>query len=323
MPSITSARPASPVLAELAKESPWVGSPLLAAIRLASYLVLTLLLIPVQSLLVRFDRRRARGFARWYHRRCLRLLGFSVRIAGAPVPGRPTLFVSNHVSYLDITVLGSVIEGSFVAKSEVSSWPLFGLLAKLQRTVFVDRQRRTTAVQRDVITERLTQGDDLILFPEGTSSDGIHVLPFKSALFSVADRQIDGVPLTVQPISLAYAQLDGVPLSRAMMPFFAWYGDMDLAGHLWRVAGFGRTVIDLTFHPPATIAELGSRKALAQHCEALVVGGLSASLAGRVPPPHIKEAAVSAPSASTAIIPKQDSSNHTVLDSAPTDARVL
>jgi 1-acyl-sn-glycerol-3-phosphate acyltransferase len=298
-----------------------MGSPLLAAIRLVSYLALTLLLIPVQVVLVRCDRSRAKRFARFYHRLCLRLLGFTVRIAGVPVPGRPTLFISNHASYLDIIVLGSVIEGSFVAKSEVSGWPLFGLLAKLQRTVFIDRQRRSTAAQRDGITGRLSQGDDLMLFPEGTSSDGIHVLPFKSALFSVADREVGGVPLTVQPISLAYVQLDGAPLGRALMPFFAWYGDMSLAAHLWRVAGLGHATIELTFHPPVTLAELGSRKALALHCEAVVARGVAASLAGRRAPPHMTTQAGAAPK-STAIIPQQDPSNHTVLDRAPTDARV-
>jgi 1-acyl-sn-glycerol-3-phosphate acyltransferase len=264
-----------------------MGSPLLAIIRLTGYVLATLLLIPVQVALVRIDWSRGRRFARFYHRLCMKLLGFEIAIIGLPVPGRPTLFIINHMSYLDITVLGSVLIGSFVAKAEVAGWPLFGLLAKLQRTVFIDRKRGSTAQQRDGISERLAAGDDLILFPEGTSSDGIHVLPFKSALFSVADREIDGRPLTVQPVSLAYTKLDGLPIGRARIPFFAWYGDMDLAGHLWRVAGLGRTTIELTFHPPVSLAQLGSRKALAAHCHAAVASGVAASLAGRRPAPHM------------------------------------
>ena len=264
-----------------------MGSPLLAIVRLTAYLLLTLVLIPVQAVLVRFDWRHGRRFARFYHRLCRWLLGFRVEVIGMPVPGRPTLFVANHMSYLDITVFGSVILGSFVAKAEVAGWPLFGLLAKLQRTVFVDRKRGSTAQQRDGISERLAAGDDLILFPEGTSSDGIHVLPFKSALFSVADRTIDGEPLTVQPVSLAYTRLDGMPIGRARIPFFAWYGDMDLGGHLWRVAGLGRVSIELTFHPPVSLAALGSRKALAAHCYAVVAAGVAASLAGRRPAAYI------------------------------------
>jgi 1-acyl-sn-glycerol-3-phosphate acyltransferase len=264
-----------------------MGSPLLAIVRLTAYLLVTFLLIPVQVALVRWDWRLGRRFARFYHRLCLKLLGFRIEIIGAPAPGRPTLFIANHASYLDITVLGSVIAGSFVAKSEVAGWPLFGVLAKLQRTVFVDRKRGSTAQQRDGISERLAAGDDLILFPEGTSSDGIHVLPFKSALFSVADREIDGRPLTVQPVSVAYTKLDGMPIGRARIAFFAWYGDMDLGRHLWRVAGLGRTTIELTFHPPVSLAALGSRKALAAHCHAAVARGVAASLAGRRAAPHM------------------------------------
>ena len=274
-----------------------MGSPLLAIVRLTAYLLATMALIPVQTVLPRCGWRHGSRFARCYHRLCLRLLGFSVEVIGVPVPGRPTLFVANHMSYLDITVFGSVILGSFVAKSEVAGWPLFGLLAKLQRTVFVDRKRGSTAQQRDGISERLAAGDDLILFPEGTSGDGIHVLPFKSALFSAADRTIDGEPLTVQPVSLAYTRLDGIPIGRGRIPFFAWYGDMDLGAHLWRVAGLGHTSIELTFHPPVTLAALGSRKALAAHCHAVVAGGVAASLAGRRPAAYISSQAAVADAA--------------------------
>src|SRR5262249_58499052 len=137
------------------------------------------------------------------------------------------LFAANHTGYLDIAVLGSVMPGSFVSKAEVASWPLFGWMAKLQRCVFVDRQVRSTAQQRDAIAERLAAGDALILFPEGTSADGNFILPFKSALFSVVYKRDQ--PVTVQPVSLTYTRLDGLPIGRMMRPFFAWYGDMDLA----------------------------------------------------------------------------------------------
>src|SRR6185437_1390398 len=127
---------------------------------------------------------------------------------------------SNHTGYLDISVLGSRLPASFIAKSEVARWPLFGWLAKLQRSVFVDRQVRSTAQQRDAIAERLAAKDALILFPEGTSNDGTFVLPFKSALFSVVFGKSE-TPVTVQPVSLAYTRLDGLPIGRALRPFFA------------------------------------------------------------------------------------------------------
>ena len=115
----------------------------------------------------------------FYHRGCCRMLEFRVRLIGKPPAERPALFAANHVSYTDITILGSLIPGSFIAKAEVARWPFFGWLAKLQRTVFVDRKTRSSAIQRDAISERLVAGDALILFPEGTSGDGNRPLPFR------------------------------------------------------------------------------------------------------------------------------------------------
>ncbi|HLJ65329.1 MAG TPA: 1-acyl-sn-glycerol-3-phosphate acyltransferase, partial [Stellaceae bacterium] len=153
--------------------------------------------------------------------------------------------------------------------------------AKLQRSVFIDRRKGSTRGQRDAIRERLEQGDNLILFPEGTSSDGNHVLPFKSALFSAADHVLDGVPVAVQPVSVAYLRLDGIPLGRGGRPDFAWYGDMDLGPHLWKAVGLGRLQVRVTFHPPVTLPEFGSRKALSEHCWRVISESLSAELAGR------------------------------------------
>lgn len=263
---------------------------LLAAFRLAAYVALTLPLMPIQALAVRFGWRLAKRLPRAYHRIARRILGFRVEVIGIMSSERPTLFVSNHCSYLDITMLASEIPGSFVAKSEVRDWPFFGWLARLQRTVFVDRRRTTSHGQRDDIASRLQAGDDLILFPEGTSSDGNRTLPFKSALLSAADISIDGRPLTVQPVSIAYTMLDGVPLGRAKRPLVAWYGDMDLAGHLWQALKLGVITAEIRFFQPVTLPELGSRKALAQYCHSVISAGVAASLTGRdpvLPPPPI------------------------------------
>jgi lyso-ornithine lipid O-acyltransferase len=207
-------------------------------------------------------------------------LGLWVRAGVRPLPARPVLFAANHISYLDITVLSSLLAASFVAKTEVAKWPLFGWLAKLQRSVFVDRKVRSTAEQRDSIAARLAAKDALILFPEGTSGDGNRVLPFKSALFSVADHAATG-PVVVQPVSVAYTRLDGMPIGRALRPLFAWYGSMAMAPHLWTMLGLGTVEVVVEFHPPTTLAECGSRKTLARYCEERVSAGLDAALSGR------------------------------------------
>lgn len=259
-----------------------MSSPLRAFVRIVLYLSLTGLLIPVQMFAVRFNRPLAVRLPLFYHRLCVRILGFHVRVHGTIERTPPVLFVCNHTSYTDITILGSLLPASFVAKAEVAGWPLFGTLAKLQRTVFVARAGAEAARQRDEMARRLEQGDNLILFPEGTSSDGNAVLPFKSALFSVAQVRPNDRPLSVQPVSLAYTRLDGMPIGRALRPYFAWYGEMTLAPHFWEFAGLGHATVDVVFHEPVTLEQYESRRRLAEHCFAVVAAGVSAANAGRL-----------------------------------------
>jgi 1-acyl-sn-glycerol-3-phosphate acyltransferase len=260
------------------------SSAVVGALRLIAYVAWTLPAMPIQAffLLARMPGRVT--FPVFYHRICCRILGLKLEVHGRPVKKRPSLLVANHTSYLDIEVLGSLIGGCFVAKSEVASWPLFGWLARLQRTVFVDRRRGSTGDQRDQINERLQGGDRLILFPEGTSGDGNRVLAFKSALFSVAERRVDDEPLTVQPVSVAYARFSNLPMDRDLRPYFAWYGDMYLATHVWRMVKLGGATVVVQFHDPVTIETVGgTRRALAEHCHGVVADGVAKALTGRLP----------------------------------------
>lgn len=264
-----------------------MSSPAIAFLRFAAFLLWTLAAVPPYLVLLAGGSRRCSAYARGYFRVVCKLIGFHVVARGAPIsPARPTLFVSNHASYLDIIVLGSLLESCFVAKAEVAGWPGFGFLARIARTVFVDRKRGATARERDQIGRRLAEGDSLILFPEGTSDDGNRVLPFKSSLFAVAEA--DGRLLPVQPVSLAYTRLDGRVLSRALRPFYAWYGDMTLAGHLFAALGLGEVTVEVIFHPVTSLAEFPDRKALSSHCHDVVGHGVAAALAGRVDEERIR-----------------------------------
>jgi 1-acyl-sn-glycerol-3-phosphate acyltransferase len=264
-----------------------LGSPYRSAWRLGSYLIFTVAIVSLQVAALALNARFASLLPVVYHRVCCWLLDLHLETRGTMSTARPTLFVCNHSSYLDISVLGSMIPGSFVAKTEVADWPFFGFLAKLQRTVFVDRRRRTaTHRQRDELLQRLDAGDNLILFPEGTSNDGNRTLPFRSALFGVAEREgrsgkREALPLTIQPVSLAYVRLNGMPIGRSLRPYVAWYGDMDLFSHLWRVAGLGRITVTVEFHPPVTLAQFVSRKGLSEHCQRMVAEGVAAAIVGR------------------------------------------
>jgi lyso-ornithine lipid O-acyltransferase len=268
----------------------------LRLVRLVAYCALTLPLMPVQAAFLLLRSPLAERFPPVYHRLVCRVLGIVIERQGAVSGARPTLFVANHTSYLDIEILGASIPGSFISKADVDGWPLFGWLARLQRTVFIDRKRRSIRHQRDAVGARLRAGDRLILFPEGTSGNGLRLLPFKSALFGAvmdaADRDI-----TVQPVSVAYLRLDGMPLGRSYRPLFAWYGDMTLAPHLWTMLGLGRLGVRVTFHPAVSAAAFASRKALSEHCATVIAAGLSAALSGRE-----AVAAASAPAANPAAV---------------------
>lgn len=259
-----------------------MGSPVFGILRLAVYLGWTLLLIPAQVLAVALKWPLRFRIPVLYHAGCTRIVGLDLVVRGTMADPGPVLFVSNHSSYLDITVLGALIRGSFVAKSEVAGWPLFGYLAKLQQTVFIERKSRsTTGRQRDDMKARLEGGDNLILFPEGTSSDGNRTLPFKTALFAVAGTRVNGRPVTVQPVSVTATRLDGLPMGLAFRPFYAWYGDMDLAPHLWQAFCAGRMTIEVEFHEPVTLDAFSSRKALSEHCWRAVSHGVVRAVSGR------------------------------------------
>jgi lyso-ornithine lipid O-acyltransferase len=261
-----------------------MGSTALRLVRIALYLAFTGALMPVQAAGLGLRRRWVESLPVFYHRRCCGILGLAVRRIGVPEFGPSVLFVANHVSYTDITALGSLIKGSFISKAEVAGWPLFGRLAKLQRSIFIDRRIGSAARQRSAVAERLAKGGTLILFAEGTSSDGNRVLPFKTALFAAAEAEGPAGAVTVQPVSIAYTRLDGLPIGRNYRPFFAWYGSMSLAPHLWTMLGLGVVEVVVEFHPPTTLAQCGSRKALARYCRGRIVGGVAAALAGRPQP---------------------------------------
>ena len=242
---------------------------------IAFFVALTLPLMPLQQLFIWFFPRMARTFPMHYHRLVCRILGVRVAVTGEIAQQGPLLLASNHVSWIDIVALSSVAPVSFVAKREVASWPFFGSLARLQRTVFVDRGRRhATAGSRDDMRERLMTGDIMVLFAEGTSGDGRSVLPFKSSLFAAAE--IPGV--LVQPVSLAYGGHRNLPMTRRLLPAYAWYGDMDLIPHLLGALRNGPIEVTIVCHPPLSLNGELNRKALARHAEEQVRQGLMLAL---------------------------------------------
>ncbi|MBN9353007.1 MAG: 1-acyl-sn-glycerol-3-phosphate acyltransferase [Hyphomicrobium denitrificans] len=264
--------------------TPMATGSLRASAVLAAFFGLTVPLMPVQAILLRVSDRAARRFPHWYHRQVCRLLGVKLNIEGSVAKGAPVLLVCNHTSWLDIPVLSALAPVSFVAKLEVGSWPFVSALARLQRSVFVDRTRRLAAGDAaNAITMRLQQGDTIVLFPEGTSSDGNRVLPFKTSLFgAVAGATVPAAEqVVVQTAAVVYTHMHGVPVTRAERPRIGWYGDMEMTSHAWGVLKSGAITVTIKVGPPVPLTDFKDRKDLALKSERAIRRDVLAILRGR------------------------------------------
>ncbi|WP_445680162.1 lysophospholipid acyltransferase family protein [Radicibacter daui] len=274
---VAGSREASPAeQSGLPNGSLWRGVP-----RLAFFLLMSPVLI-VCGLLA--EKRRKRGIDLWTQRYCrivLWLLGVHVVTEGVPEARRPTLIVSNHISYFDILAMETVTPLVFVAKSEVEGWPVFGWMARIARTVFIDRRPAAAREQTELLGSHIKAGERLVVFPEGTSSDGTGVLPFKSSLFALAEAVGRDGSLLVQPVSVVYERLaDGRPIVEQLTGLYGWYADMDFFPHLLRAFRLPGATVRIIFHPSLEANGYeGGRKRLAADCEAMVRGGLERSRA--------------------------------------------
>jgi len=247
-----------------------------ASVLLAAFMTVTLPLMALQYILLKLGLRQAKTLPGAYHRFVCRLLGIRIKVSGAIDEKQPVLLVSNHVSWLDIPALSTIAPVSFVAKAEIGTWPFVSLLAKLQRSVFIDRTRRTLVKNKaGEIAERLAKGDNIVLFAEGTSSDGNRILPFRSSLFSAASlspnaANENGGEAVVQTVAITYTHLHGLPILRHERPLVAWYGEMDMLSHAWNVLKSGPLDVTVRFGEPVRLSSLRDRKQLAAFSEAQV-----------------------------------------------------
>ncbi len=242
--------------------------------------ILILLYLPTR----RFGWRLAGLLQVIFHRLALWTLGIRLHVHGRPTAERPLLLAANHASWIDISAYSAVMPLSFVAKREVGTWPLIGFFARLQRSVFIDRTRRgTTADQADSIGRRLADGDVIMLFPEGTTSDGNQVLPFRSALFGAARAALDeaGVEaVAVQPVAIAYTHMLGLPLGRSGRSVVSWVGDQDLMPHAREMLAASDFDVSIMFGEPIRFDRAADRKKVSLEAENAVRRLLAAELRG-------------------------------------------
>jgi lyso-ornithine lipid O-acyltransferase len=248
------------------------------------FFTVTPILISLQWVLDRLHLPGWGAIAVNYYRVLCRLLRLQVRVIGEPVRGHAALFVSNHVSWVDIVVIGSIVPVAFVAKREVASWPLVGITAKMQRTVFVDRTRRHQASDAvNQIVQRLASGISVVLFAEGTSSDGNRVLPFRSALVGAVKEagQRTEQGILIQPMSICYTGQYGMPMGRAQRPLVAWNGDLEFMPHIKAFIEHGVVDAVVSYGKPISADGSADRKVMAKTLESAVRQITTSTLRGR------------------------------------------
>jgi 1-acyl-sn-glycerol-3-phosphate acyltransferase len=232
---------------------------------------LILLVAPVQALVLLLSRGPASmRLPPLFHRAMCALLGLRVEVTGMPVAATQAVFISNHLSHLDIPAIGSSLRACFVAKDEVRGWPVFGFLARLQHTVFISRRARDAGGVAAQLSAALGDGHRLVLFPEGTTSDGRAVLPFKSSIFApLAEPALAHVVL--QPMTLELLAVDGRPVAAGgLRDAYAYYGDMQLLPHLLAFMRLSGATLRVQFHEPLARIDKETRKQLARRAHQAV-----------------------------------------------------
>ena len=227
---------------------------------------------------------------RLFHQGFLKLLNVKVILHGTLRTNKPGLLISNHASWIDISILSSLTNICFIAKSEVAGWPIVGFLARLQDTVFIERKINRVIKQKKEILDFLSRGKKLVLFPEGTSSDGNRVLKFKSSLFSIGETEegkLGGYEF--QAVTICYSGLNGLPMSRSQRPNVAWWGNMNLFNHLWNLFSLNGIKVTVTAHEPITNIE--NRKIMSQIAWKQISFGMGKALSGCPEPVSVKETA--------------------------------
>lgn len=212
------------------------------------------------------------GVVRLWSVICLRLAGLRVIMRGQPIDAGA--LVANHCSWLDILVLRSVRLIYFVSKAEVARWPGIGFITRVTGTIFIERQRSAAKAQEALLRSRIAHDQLLCFFPEGTSTNGQVLLPFKSSLFSAFWEEGQGTALPVQPVTIRYNPCPGLPAC-----FYSWWGEMSFGQSLWNVLTLSRRgTVEVIFHPEARARDFRDRKELAGHCHAAVLQGAETGL---------------------------------------------
>lgn len=260
---------------------------LISALKLITFILLSLVTIPIQGLsaLIFQNSRKFFIVPKLYNSLVCAIYGIDIKTKGTPETNKQTVFVGNHLSYIDISVIGATLPATFISKADVRQWPIFGILAILTQTVFIERTR--DAAQKCIadIKKALLKKRSLILFPEGTSTQGVTVLPFKSSIFDLfLNNDLKNI-LYIQPFTISITKINGKTATAGTdHDLYAWHGEMTMLPHLWALGKSTGVDILLTYHPARPASKYDNRKKFAQDCHQDVSNGLKNNL-----PPQLIE----------------------------------
>lgn len=292
-------------------------------VRLSCFVLWGCFIFVTQGILSFFPGRARVHYPRFFWKVTCRILGIDIRVIGENIGrynsrrsvrngARPVVYASNHSSWIDILVLGKLLPANFVAKNQVKTWPLIGPLSRVARSIFISRNRQEANSEVNDVIRRLHQGDNIVFFPEGTTSDGNDVLPFFSTIFAItkpvptrrpkSDKQTSGhspdseagngksaapltpPPLLVQPVSIVYDRVENLPVGRSRrLSVFSWFGDMDLMPHLVAFGQWRSVRASVYFHPPLDPEAFASRKLLSLKAYDIIRQGHEALRQNRIP----------------------------------------
>ena len=253
---------------------------IVALYKLFWFVILCLITLPILGIAKLLFKQSAffHAIPKIFHTATCFIFQIKIEVMGRPTDGH-VIYVGNHLSYIDIPVLGSVLGAHFIAKEEVRSWPIFGWLGALSGSIFVSRNREAVSECIDEIHDMIKIERPLILFPEGTSSQGTSVLPFKSSLFELFMDEKFNKTLQIQPLTITVQRFNDAPMETLDdMDGYAWHGEMTMVPHLWALAKSYGANVRIRFFTPHTASEFSDRKEFAQTCHNDVQFGLEENL---------------------------------------------
>lgn len=260
----------------------------MASVRFASILLWLLMLVPISILTIVTSKALHQSLLIFFYRGMLAILGVKVILQGAKKNElrsmKNTLCVANHLSYLDVFIYGAYLPVRFTPKKEVRHWPVIGWLCLLTRAMFIERSARQSLEHIQHLRSAIQSGDNVMVFPEATTSNGMALLPFKSTFFRVLERTdenaADGSNIKLRPVALQYCTTNGKPVTtQKEMDFYAWYGDMVLIPHLWALLTIPRSEVMLSILPEIGCDKGANRKALCKESEARIRQALTPAIA--------------------------------------------